>query len=80
MNILESEYGIDVKPDFRKELDTMCNLSQGVYERGIEKGKLENAKAMAISLHESGVSEDLIAKAANVSVELVRSWLGLSVA
>ncbi len=41
---------------------------------------MEKAKAMAISLHESGVAEDLIAKAANVSVELVRSWLGLSVA
>jgi len=82
LNILENEYGIDVKPDFRKELDTMCNLSQGVYERGLEKGvergKLENAKAMAISLHESGVTEDLIAKAANVSVDLVRKWLGLS--
>ncbi|MCD7847920.1 MAG: Rpn family recombination-promoting nuclease/putative transposase, partial [Oscillospiraceae bacterium] len=26
LNILENEYGIDVKPDFRKELDTMCNL------------------------------------------------------
>ncbi|MCD7784345.1 MAG: hypothetical protein LUH18_01970 [Oscillospiraceae bacterium] len=56
----------------------MCNLSQGVYERGMEKGKLENAKAMAISLHESGVTEDLIAKAANVDVELVRKWLSFS--
>lgn len=46
--------------------------AKDIYEQG--------KKDMAISLHESGVSEDLIAKAANVSVELVRKWLGLSVA
>ncbi|MCD7784339.1 MAG: hypothetical protein LUH18_01940 [Oscillospiraceae bacterium] len=64
----------------------MCNLSQGVYERGIEKGvergiqqgKLENAKAMAISMHNDGMKEEQIAKYANVDVELVRKWLGFS--
>ncbi|MCD8107229.1 MAG: hypothetical protein LUE20_04610, partial [Oscillospiraceae bacterium] len=65
--------------DFRKELDTMCNLSQGVYERGmergIEQGEMAKARKMAISLHASGVSEDLIAKAANVNVEQIKEWL-----
>ncbi|MCC8130317.1 MAG: hypothetical protein LUC38_07750 [Oscillospiraceae bacterium] len=46
--------------------------AKDIYEQG--------KKDMAISLHESGVSEDLIAKAANVSVDLVRKWLGISVA
>ncbi|MCD8019033.1 MAG: hypothetical protein LUF92_05435 [Clostridiales bacterium] len=54
----------------------MCEVAEKIYEQGIEQGiehgKLEKAKAMAISLHESGISEDLIAKAANVSVNLVR--------
>lgn len=54
-------------------------MEKGI-EQGIEQGQAEKAKTMAISLHESGVAEDLIAKAANVSVELVRKWLGLSVA
>jgi len=48
--------------------------------RGEWKREMSKAKAMAISLHESGVTEDLIAKAANVSVEIVRKWLGISVA
>ncbi|MCD7785621.1 MAG: Rpn family recombination-promoting nuclease/putative transposase [Oscillospiraceae bacterium] len=56
--------------------DEMCKVAEDIYEQG----KLENAKAMAISLHESGVADDLIAKAANVSVDLVRKWLGLSMA
>ncbi|MCD7785676.1 MAG: Rpn family recombination-promoting nuclease/putative transposase [Oscillospiraceae bacterium] len=64
--------------------DEMCKAAENLYNQGraqgIEQGKLENAKEMAISLHESGVAEDLIAKAANVSVDLVRKWLGLSVA
>ncbi len=64
--------------------DEMCKAAENLYnkgiEQGIEKGQTEKAKAMAISLHESGVTEDLIAKAANVSVDLVRKWLGLSVA
>ncbi len=54
-------------------------IEQGI-EKGIEKGKLENAKAMAISMHEDGVTVELIAKYASVSVEIVRSWLGLSIA
>ncbi len=78
LNILENEYGIDVKPDFRKELDTMCNLSQGVYERGIERGEMSKAKAMAISMHNDGMKEEQIAKYANVDVEIVRKWLGFS--
>ncbi len=62
----------------------MCKVAEKIYEQGIEQGveqgKIENVKAMAISLHESGIAEDLIAKAANVSVELVRKWLGLATA
>ncbi|MCD8006851.1 MAG: hypothetical protein LUF29_07805 [Oscillospiraceae bacterium] len=64
----------------------MCNLSQGVYERGIEKGiqqgvergETSKAKAMAISMHRDGMKEEQIAKYANVDVELVRKWLGFS--
>ncbi|MCD8106336.1 MAG: hypothetical protein LUE20_00005, partial [Oscillospiraceae bacterium] len=58
--------------DFRKELDTMCNLSQGVYEQG----EMAKARKMAISMHEDGMKEDMIAKYANVDIELVRKWIG----
>ncbi len=71
LNILENEYGINVEPNFRKELDTMCNLSQGVYEQG----EMAKARKMAISMHEDGMKEDTIAKYANVSVEQIREWL-----
>ena len=60
----------------------MCKVAEDLYnqgkEQGIEQCEMEKAKSMAISMHKDGVKEDLIAKYANVSVELVRSWLGLA--
>ncbi|MCD8345874.1 MAG: PD-(D/E)XK nuclease family transposase [Oscillospiraceae bacterium] len=60
--------------------DEVCKVAEELYEQGKEQGQLETTKAMAVSMHEDGVTVDLIAKYANVSVELVRKWLGLSVA
>ncbi len=41
---LSKEFGIDVNGELKKELDEMCNLSQAVEERGIEKGILIGEK------------------------------------
>ncbi|MCD7738843.1 MAG: hypothetical protein LUH58_07375 [Lachnospiraceae bacterium] len=38
VDILENEYFIDAGAEFGKELKEMCNLSQGILERGIEQG------------------------------------------
>ncbi len=88
LNILENEYGIEVKSDFRKELDTMCNLSQGVYERGIEKGiqrgveqgiqqgQKEAHRKDAIRLFTKGNDIAFIAELLDESVEQVKEWLG----
>ena len=35
---LEEEYGIKMTSDLGQEVDTMCNLSEGIEQRGIEKG------------------------------------------
>ena len=37
-DILKKDYGIDLTPDMKKETDTMCNLSEGFYDRGVEEG------------------------------------------
>ncbi|MCD8341686.1 MAG: hypothetical protein LUC87_05995 [Clostridiales bacterium] len=62
----------------------MCEVAEKIYVQGIEQGKeqgeMEKAKKMALSMHNDGMAEDLIAKYANVSVELVRKWLGLQLA
>lgn len=33
LDIIEKEYKIPLSNDFRKEVDTMCNLSQGIVDR-----------------------------------------------
>lgn len=38
LDILESEYNIPVNHEFREEVRSMCNLSVGIEEKGIEKG------------------------------------------
>jgi len=44
---------------------------------GKEQGEMEKAQKMAIHLYASGISEKLIAKIANVDINLVRKWIGL---
>ncbi len=38
IDILENEYFMDAKGELGEELKEMCNLSQGIWERGIERG------------------------------------------
>ncbi len=38
MEILEKEYHIRDDADLRKELNEMCNLSEGIYEKGVREG------------------------------------------
>ncbi len=80
LNILENEYGINVEPKFREELDIMCNLSQGVYERGIEKGiqrgQKEAHRKDAIRLYQKGRDVNFIADMLDESVEQIKEWLG----
>jgi len=44
--MLEEEYGIVRTDKLKREVTNMCNLSQGVEDRGIEKGKIEIAKKL----------------------------------
>ena len=38
LDIISSEYSIPIEDGIREEVNLMCNLSEGVEERGIEKG------------------------------------------
>lgn len=42
---------------------------------GREEGALNDKKETAVNLHNLGVTEDIIAKAINVSTELLREWI-----
>ena len=41
LDIIGKEYDIPLEENFRKDMSTMCNLSQGVKEEGIAIGRAE---------------------------------------
>ena len=59
----------------------MCDVLDRVENKGRAEGRAEGemkrAKETAHNLYSMGMSDEFIAKAVNVSIELVRQWLGL---
>ena len=55
----------------REEMNQMCNVSQGIKE----KGRVEGLKETAFRLHEMGLTMPMIAKAVNTPESTVAEWL-----
>ena len=53
----------------------MCNLSQGVWERGRAEGREEEKRETAITLFYMGMSIEKIAEAVRASIKLVQEWI-----
>lgn len=47
---------------------------------GEEKGEMNKAREIALNLKAMGMTEENIAKAVNVSIALIRQWLGVATA
>ena len=58
----------------------MCEALRNLMKDEIYEENLEKDKRIAINLYESGVKEDVIAKALGRTVEVVMKWLGLQLA
>ncbi len=70
LDALQNEFKISVSREMSEEVQSMCNLSIGV----LNKGKMEQAKAMAYRLREKGMSCEEIADVAEVDIDTVREW------
>ena len=73
--IIEQEYGLKMSRETEGRVEHMCNLSQGVLEKGFTEGEMKKAKEMAFSLAEMGIPVEKIAQAAKVSAKVVEEWL-----
>ncbi len=58
------------------EYEAKTILNEGKNE-GRKEGRMEEKKDTVLNLYRMGMQEDFIAKAVNISVELVRQWIGL---
>ena len=68
---LENGFDISIDNDLKEEVEEMCNLGQGILERGEARGRQEGRQKareeMAIEMYKEGMSIKIIAKIAKAS-------------
>lgn len=69
LNIIETEYLIPNRDDIKTEVNIMCNLSQGILERGIEEGK----RKIILNMYKKGYTLEQIAGIAETSVDAIEN-------
>ena len=73
LDIIGKEYDIPLEENFRKDMNTMCNLSQGVKEEGIAIGRAEGEAGLIAKMYKNGLSIELIASATDKTIEEVKT-------
>ena len=85
LDIIGSEYDIPLEENFRRDVSTMCNLSQGVKEEGIAIGRREGLKegrregyaegeaGLITKMYKNGLSMEQIAAATEKTIEEVKT-------
>lgn len=71
LGIMEREYGIPLDDKMREEVVTMCNLSQGIREKGRAEGEARSETRFILSMHKKGYSLKQIADVTGKSIEEV---------
>ena len=75
-NKLAEEFSIKMTPRLERGVQEMCNLSEGIEQRGIEKGIAQGREQMAnetvIEMLKGKMSVDMIARFTKLTVEQVK--------
>ena len=75
LNIINSEYEVPIETNIRKEVDSMCNLGQGIREQGWIEGRIEGrregAAEIIMNMYRKGFSLEQIADIVNRTTEEV---------
>ena len=69
LGIIRNEYSIPVDDKLRKEVGEMCNLSQGIKE----KGGLEREEKIILNMYRKGYTSEQIAEVIEKSIDEVES-------
>ena len=85
LDIIGNEYDIPLEENFRKDMSTMCNLSQGVKEEGIAIGRRERLEegrregyaegeaGLIMTMYKNGLLPEQIASATDKTVEEIKT-------
>lgn len=75
LTILGEEYHIPMEENFRKDVNVMCNLSQGIEEKGIAIGEERGEAKVIIKMYENGFTVEKIAVVVDKEIEEVKAIL-----
>ncbi len=73
LNIIGNEYDIPIEESFRKDVSVMCNLSQGIEDKGIAIGEAAAEARIILTMHSNGFTAEQIASAINKGIEDVEA-------
>ena len=66
--VLEAEYQIPIENGIGEDVRTMCNLSEGIEEKGIERGQKETEKKIILNMSRQGFTSEQIAAATEKTI------------
>ncbi len=73
LDIIENEYDIPIEENIRKDVSIMCNLSQGIEDKGIAIGEAREKAKIIISMYNKGFTPEQIAAAIDNDIEVVKA-------
>ena len=73
LDIIEHEYNIPINRDLREDVSVMCNLSEGIEEKGIEKGTRQESEKFILNMYQQGCTLKMIASVAGISTDEVEA-------
>lgn len=69
LGIMETEYSIPIDDRIREDVSDMCNLSQGIREKGRAEGRAESEAEFILNMHKKGYTLEQIADVSGKSIE-----------
>ncbi len=73
LNIIGNEYDIPIEENLRKDVSVMCNLSQGIEEKGIAIGEARKEEKIILNMHNNGFTVEQIAMATDKNIQEVKA-------
>lgn len=73
LNIIGNEYNIPIEENLRKDVSVMCNLSQGIEEKGIAIGEARKEEKIIFNMYNNGFTVEQIAMATDKNIEQVKA-------
>lgn len=73
LDIIGNEYDIPIEDNLRKDVSDMCNLSQGIEDKGIAIGEAKTETRIIINMYNKGFTVDQIAAATDKEIKDVKA-------